>query len=91
MIPLSALRGGPSGRTRLCCYADTPTGDSLIDHHPDWDGSLLPLKALGMHSKFPPAVGGKIVDSVVGKRPEEFKEKWAWKSALRTEYSVHCH
>jgi len=32
-----------------------------------------------VHSSFYPVIGGKIVDSAMGKRPEEFKEKWTWK------------
>ena len=41
MIPLPAIHGRPFKSTRVCWYTDTPTGDFLIDYHPDWDGLFI--------------------------------------------------
>ncbi len=79
MAPLPALQDRPFAHTRLCWYSDTPTGDFLIDYHPSWEGLFIATGDSGHGFKFLPVIGDKIVDCVLGKRPAEFDEKWAWK------------
>jgi sarcosine oxidase/L-pipecolate oxidase len=35
--------------------------------------------------KFLPVIGDKIVECLVGKCPEEFREKWRWREAVSYE------
>lgn len=84
IVPLpGGLVDRPFARTRLCWYTDTPTGDFLIDYHPGLAGLFLATGGSGHGFKFLPVLGDKIVDCVVGRRPEAFREKWAWKKTAR--------
>jgi len=66
MIPWLADR--PFSGTRLCWYADTPTGDFLIDFHPSFGKSLLVATGGSGHGfKFLPVLGGKVVARVEGR------------------------
>lgn len=66
MIPWLADR--PFSGTRLCWYADTPTGDFLIDFHPSFGRSLLLATGGSGHGfKFLPVLGRKVVQRVEGR------------------------
>ncbi|KAL8419918.1 hypothetical protein RB594_002901 [Gaeumannomyces avenae] len=80
MIPLPAIHDRPFAKTKVCWYNDTPTGDFIIDYHPDWDGLFIATGGSGHGFKFLPVLGERIVDCVVGERPEAFKTKWAFHS-----------
>jgi len=77
MIPSLAER--PFTKGRVCWYTDTRTGDFLICYHPDFEGLFLATGGSGHGYKFLPVIGDRIVDTVSGNCPEEFKEKWAWR------------
>ena len=79
MTPLPSLLDRQFTHTRLCWYSDTPTGDFLIDYHPQWDGLFVATGDSGHGFKFLPVIGERIVDCIMHKRPAEFREKWAWK------------
>lgn len=76
-LPIAAR---PFSATRLCYYADTPSGDFLISYHPDYaDRSLFVATGGSGHGfKFLPVIGDKIVDCIRGDCPDAFREKWAW-------------
>jgi sarcosine oxidase/L-pipecolate oxidase len=76
MIPSLAKR--PFTRSRICWYTDTPHGDFLITHHPNYAGLFLATGGSGHGYKFLPVIGEKIADCIEGRYPEEFKEKWRW-------------
>lgn len=81
MVPLPGLAERPFTKTRLCWYSDTPTGDFLIDYHPQWKGLFVATGDSGHAFKFLPVIGDKIADCIMGNCPAEFKAKWAWKPA----------
>lgn len=79
MVPWPELAERPFSSTRLCWYTDTPDGDFIIDHHPDYKGLFVATGASGHGFKFLPCIGEKIVDCIQGHCPEAFKEKWTFK------------
>lgn len=79
MIPLPALHDRPFTSTRLCWYTDTAAGDFIISHHPRYAGLFVATGGSGHGFKFLPVIGDKIVDTIVGRCPAEFREKWVWK------------
>jgi sarcosine oxidase / L-pipecolate oxidase len=80
--PKSSITTRPFSVSRICHYADTPTGDFIIDYHPKYGKSLFLATGGNGHAfKFLPVVGEKIVDCILGKCPEEFKTKWCWPEA----------
>jgi sarcosine oxidase/L-pipecolate oxidase len=82
----SPLRTRPFAFTRICHYADTTTGDWLIDYHPRYNKTLfLATGGSGHAFKFLPVIGDKVVECLVGKCPEEFREKWKWREAVAYE------
>ncbi|TGZ81471.1 nucleotide-binding domain-containing protein, partial [Ascodesmis nigricans] len=62
---------------RLCCYADTRTGDFVVDWVPGLPGVMVAGGGSGHGFKFLPALGEQIVGILEG-RESEFKEKWKW-------------
>lgn len=79
MIPWPALADRPFSKTRLCWYSDTPTGDFLIDYHPNWRGLFVATGDSGHAFKFLPVIGDRIVDCIRGECPVAFRGKWGWK------------
>lgn len=83
LAPDSPLRTRPFAFTRICHYSDTASGDWLIDYHPGYNGTLfLATGGSGHAFKFLPVLGDRIVECLLGNRPEEFKEKWCWRDAV---------
>ena len=79
----SPLRTRPFAFTRICHYADTSTGDWLIDYHPRYNKTLfLATGGSGHAFKFLPVIGDKVVECLLGRCPEEFREKWRWREAV---------
>ncbi|KAI0601057.1 FAD dependent oxidoreductase [Biscogniauxia sp. FL1348] len=74
------LQDRPFFKTRLCWYTDTPTADWIIDYHPHWPGLFVATGGSGHAFKFLPVLGDKIVDCITGNPPEEFREKWKWRT-----------
>jgi len=71
--------------TRVCWYADTPTGDFLIDYHPAFGKTLLVATGGSGHAfKFLPVLGRKIVERLEGQLGGRDEQKgdmgrlWAW-------------
>ena len=69
----------PFGSTRICWYSDTPTGDFLIDYHPDYEGLFLATGGSGHGFKFLPVLGDQIVAAVEGGLEEELAGLWRWR------------
>ncbi|KAI5361274.1 Putative FAD dependent oxidoreductase, FAD/NAD(P)-binding domain superfamily, MTOX family [Septoria linicola] len=69
-------------RTAVCWYTDTPTGDFIMDHHPDADDLFLANGGSGHGFKFLPVLGRYIADAFEGKLPEEMKDKWRFRREL---------
>lgn len=88
MIPIPAIWNRPFSKTRLCWYSDTPTGDFIVDYHPEWQGLFITFGDSGHAFKFLPVLGGKVVDCIMRKRPTEFEGKWNWKPENPTSPSL---
>ena len=68
--------------TRVCWYYDTPTGDFIIDRHPDYSGIFIATGGSGHGFKFAPIIGEKIVDGIEGKLETDLRTSWAWPKAV---------
>lgn len=68
----------PFDSTRICWYTDTPTGNFLIDYHPEYEGLFLATGGSGHGFKFLPVLGDKIVRAVEGRLEEELMGLWRW-------------
>jgi sarcosine oxidase/L-pipecolate oxidase len=68
----------PFAKTRICWYADTPTGDFLIDYHPRYKGLFVATGGSGHAFKFLPVIGERVVECLLGRTPEDFQGKWKW-------------
>lgn len=66
-----ALRGAKLAETRVCQYANTSSGDFLIDRHPDFKNVWLVGGGSGHGFKHGPAVGEYVAARVLGDAPEE--------------------
>ncbi|KAF2396124.1 FAD dependent oxidoreductase [Trichodelitschia bisporula] len=64
--------------TRLCWYADTPTGDFLVDWHPRYAGLFVATGGSGHGFKFLPVLGRAVVDCMRGEGGE-VGEVWRWR------------
>ena len=73
-----SLAARPWSHTCVCWYADTPRGDFLIDYHPKYAGLFVATGGSGHAFKFLPVIGGKVVECIVGRLPEELRRKWEW-------------
>ena len=56
--------------TRLCWYADTPTGDFVVDFHPGCEGLLIATGGSGHAFKFLPVMGDLVVKRLEGRSGE---------------------
>ncbi|KAI9789201.1 MAG: hypothetical protein M1833_002449, partial [Piccolia ochrophora] len=74
-----SLSTRPFTYTRLCWYADTPTGDFLIDRHPRYAGLLLATGGSGHGFKFLPVIGEKVVEVLEGRVGDELGGRWRWR------------
>jgi len=83
VAPDSPLLRRPFVYTRICHYADTASGDWLIDYHPKYNNTLFVATGGSGHGfKFLPVIGDQIVKCILGRCPEEFKTKWCWRDAV---------
>ncbi|KAI3324300.1 DAO-domain-containing protein [Xylariaceae sp. AK1471] len=82
MIPFPELAERPFFKTRLCWYTDTATGDWIIDYHPSYKNLFVATGGNGHAFKFLPILGDRVVDCLVGRCPQDFREKWKWKGGV---------
>lgn len=68
---LPALRDAPLLEARVCQYTNTPSGDLLLDRHPDRDNVWLVGGGSGHGFKLGPAVGAYVAARVGGTAPAE--------------------
>lgn len=60
-----ALRDAPLTESRVCQYENTPTGDFLIDRHPDRENVWMVGGGSGHGFKHGPAVGEYVCDRIL--------------------------
>ncbi|MCJ1389159.1 hypothetical protein MMC18_002014 [Xylographa bjoerkii] len=75
----------PFAHTRICWYADTPTGDFLVDYVPRYGKSLMVATGGSGHAfKFFPVLGQKIVERMEGMLSGELGRLWGWGEGLES-------
>ena len=80
------LSSAPLSEFRVCQYENTPTGDFLIDRHPDWENFWIAGGGSGHGFKHGPAVGEHVASRILhGAAPEpRFSLAACAESAVRT-------
>ncbi len=74
------LHQKPFSSTRVCWYADTPTGDFLVDWAPHYGRSLFVATGGSGHAfKFLPVLGEKVVERIGGKGEDETAGDYLWR------------
>ena len=68
---LPALRTAPLLEARVCQYANTPSGDLLLDRHPGHENVWLAGGGSGHGFKLGPAVGAYVASRIGGTAPAE--------------------
>lgn len=68
----------PFIRTRVCWYTDTPSGNFIIDYHPEYEGLFLATGGSGHAFKFLPVLGAQIVAAMEGTLQGELAALWRW-------------
>ena len=63
-----------------------PTGDFLIDFHPDCAHLFLAIGDSGHGFKVFPVIGEKIVDAIDGTLDQELQHLWRWRSDARSNF-----
>ncbi|OAG09784.1 FAD dependent oxidoreductase [Paraphaeosphaeria sporulosa] len=79
---LPELADRPFEKTALCWYTDTPSGDFIIDYHPDYANLFVGGAGSGHAFKFLPILGECMVKGLNKQLPEHLAAKWRF----RTEY-----
>jgi glycine/D-amino acid oxidase-like deaminating enzyme len=64
-----ALRDAPLLETRVCQYENSPDSHFIVDRHPDADNVWLVGGGSGHGFKLGPAMGERLADLVLGKKP----------------------
>ena len=59
-------------------YADTPTGDWLIDYHPSYTNLFIASGDSGHGYKFTPILGREILGIIEKRGDPEFTRRWAF-------------
>ncbi|KAL5357784.1 FAD dependent oxidoreductase [Aspergillus floccosus] len=77
-----ALADRPFCKTRVCWYTDTPKGDFIVTHHPEYSGLFVATGGSGHAYKFLPVLGDKVVDALEGMLDKELRDSWAWPDAV---------
>jgi sarcosine oxidase/L-pipecolate oxidase len=79
----------PFELTRLCHYADTPTGDFLLDYHPSYGKTLFVASGGSGHAfKFLPVLGRCVVECLREECRGEFRGKWTWRERASGAWST---
>lgn len=81
------LHQKPFSATRVCWYADTPTGDFLVDWAPKYGRSLFVATGGNGHAfKFLPVLGEKVIERIEGEGEGKDQETntsgeylWRWR------------
>ncbi|KAL8768656.1 MAG: hypothetical protein Q9209_005215 [Squamulea sp. 1 TL-2023] len=81
----SPLASRPFSSSRLCHYADTPTGDFLVTYHPEYENLFLCTGGSGHGFKFLPVLGRKVL-KIMERRGGEWARLWGWRDEQMIEW-----
>ncbi|KAL0932553.1 sarcosine oxidase [Colletotrichum truncatum] len=79
---LPELADRPFTRVAMCWYTDTPTGDFIMDYHPDFSNLFVGGAGSGHAFKFLPVLGEYMSLALKRQLPQNLASKWRF----RTEY-----
>ncbi|OOF92555.1 hypothetical protein ASPCADRAFT_153239 [Aspergillus carbonarius ITEM 5010] len=79
---LPELADRPFERVALCWYTDTPTGDFIMDFHPDFKNLFIGGAGSGHGFKFLPVLGEYMSLALKKSLPPHLAQKWRF----RTDY-----
>ncbi|UNI18749.1 hypothetical protein JDV02_005005 [Purpureocillium takamizusanense] len=80
---LPELADRPFERTGVCWYTDTPSGDFLMDYHPDHPNLFVGGSGSGHAFKFTPVLGKYMSLGIKKQLPPNLAQKWRF----HTEYA----
>ncbi|KAM0250808.1 hypothetical protein ACHAP5_002025 [Fusarium lateritium] len=63
-------------RAALCWYTDTPTGDFIMDYHPDYKNLFIGGGGSGHAFKFLPVLGQCMTGAIKKTLPSHLADKW---------------
>ncbi|EXJ93407.1 hypothetical protein A1O1_01799 [Capronia coronata CBS 617.96] len=67
-------------RAAVCWYTDTPSGDFIVDSHPDYPNLLVTTAETDSNGfKFLPVIGKYTTGALHGTLPEELRQKWRFR------------
>lgn len=64
-----------------------PTGDFLIDYHPQYAGLFIATGDSGHVFKLFPVIGDKVADAIEGCLDEEYRSLWRWRDDLPDKFA----
>ncbi|KAJ5612260.1 hypothetical protein N7510_005454 [Penicillium lagena] len=73
-------------RVGLCWYNDTPTGDFIMDYHPQHKNMFICTGGSGHGFKFLPVIGKYAVGCLERTLPTDLIEKWKFPTQFRNEF-----
>ncbi|KAF6823315.1 sarcosine oxidase [Colletotrichum musicola] len=79
---LPELADRPFEKVTMCWYTDTPTGDFIMDYHPDYKNLFVGGAGSGHAFKFLPVLGEYMSLALKRRLPPNLASKWRF----RTEY-----
>ncbi|KAF9878184.1 sarcosine oxidase [Colletotrichum karsti] len=77
MLPELASR--PFDKVAMCWYTDTPTGDFIMDYHPDYKNLFIGGAGCGHAFKFFPVLGEYLARAVQRELPSHLADKWRFR------------
>ncbi|EYE94322.1 NAD(P)/FAD-dependent oxidoreductase [Aspergillus ruber CBS 135680] len=72
-------------RVGLCWYNDTPSGDFIMDYHPDHKNLFIATGGSGHAFKFLPNIGKYIVGCFDKSLPQDLLEKWKFPTEYKNQ------
>ncbi|RAL13044.1 FAD dependent oxidoreductase [Aspergillus homomorphus CBS 101889] len=81
---LPELADRPFEKLALCWYTDTPTGDFIMDYHPDYKNLFFGGAGSGHGFKFLPVLGDYMSLALKKSLPDNLATKWRF----RTDYAT---
>ncbi|KAJ6438378.1 sarcosine oxidase / L-pipecolate oxidase [Purpureocillium lavendulum] len=74
------LADRPFERTAVCWYSDTPSGDFIMDYHPDYTNLFVGGAGSGHAFKFTPVLGKYMSLAIKKKLPPAMRDKWRFRT-----------
>ncbi|KAF9892249.1 hypothetical protein FE257_002026 [Aspergillus nanangensis] len=82
---LPELGDRPFDRVALCWYTDTPTGDFIMDFHPDYANLFIGGAGSGHAFKFLPVLGEYMSLALKKTLPSQLAQKWRFRKDYATQ------